>query len=452
MNVNGTHITIIGAARSGVAAACLLAGKGAEVFVSDFGSISEAGVERLSEASIEFEQGGHSDRAKEADFAVVSPGVPTEAPIIQHFLNHGKQVFSEVEVASWYCKSPMVAVTGTNGKTTTVSWIYDAFGRAGMDPILAGNVGIAFSDIVGETNPERPLVLEVSSFQLDHIHRFCPDVSVLLNITPDHMNRYQNRFENYVASKMRIIENQGPEQKFVYGFDDPVVKEQVLGLAGRNQAPSLLPFSTTTVPENGAGIQAGNIVINSNQTTEELMITEQVSLPGGHNLANALATALATRSFEIKNDALRDSLSMFEGVPHRLEFVRDLDGVRFYNDSKATNVNAVWYALESFNVPMVLILGGRDKGNDYAELIAPIRDKVHTVIAIGEARAKIREQLGDVALDLEETESMFDAVRLARRKAKRGEVVLLSPACASFDMYSSYEERGDDFKRQVNNL
>lgn len=450
--VQGKHIVVIGAARSGAAVAALLHRKGAEVFVTDKNSIAEAVKDRLRSELINFEEGGHTHKAQDADFAVLSPGVPTTVPLVQTYLEAGKEVFSEMEVASWFNQSPMVAVTGSNGKTTVASWLAHTWKVAQKPHILAGNIGYAFSDRVAETGPEKEAILEVSSFHLDHIDTFRPHISLLLNITPDHLDRYANSFEKYAASKFRITQNQTEEDWFIYHFDDPMIKQHVKSLKKKDDSPKLLAFSNTSEVSNGAFVRDKEIIIKINKKEEVLMHIGELGLSGNHNLNNGLATALAARAAEIKNDVIRESLRSFEGVEHRLEHVRTVDGVKYINDSKATNINAVWYALDSFNMPMALILGGRDKGNDYTELIDQIREKVHTIIAIGEARPMIEEQLKDAAPHFETAETMNEAVRLGKKYTKRGEIVLLSPACASFDMFENYEHRGNEFKRIVNSL
>jgi UDP-N-acetylmuramoylalanine--D-glutamate ligase len=451
--VQGKHIVVIGAARSGVAAACLLHRQAAEVFVTDKGAVADAVKERLSSHCIAFEEHGHTDRARGADFAVLSPGVPTSAPLVQEYLKAGKNVYSEIEVASWFNKSAMVAVTGSNGKTTVTSWLAHTWKKAGRDYVLAGNIGFAFADKVEDTDPGKEAILEVSSFQLDHIDSFRPHISLLLNITADHMDRYQNSFENYAKSKFRITQNQTGQDWFIYNYDDPAIRDFTKSIRQKKaRAPRMLAFSQSAEPEHGAFVRDNNIIIRFKDEEHDLMPISELSLRGSHNLNNGLATALAARAAEIKNDIIRESLRTFEGVEHRLEHVRTLDGVRYINDSKATNINAVWYALDSINVPMVLILGGRDKGNDYTSLSDQIREKVHTIVAIGEAQSLIEEQLKPVVPQFEKASTLEEAVRLGRKFAKRGEVVLLSPACASFDMFESYEHRGDEFKRAVNAL
>lgn len=448
--VKGKHIVVIGAALSGTAAALLLRRNGADVFVSDYREIAEEAKKKLNAAGIPFEENGHTDKAKSGDFVVVSPGVPTESPIIQYYLNYGKEVRSEIEIASWFTESNIIAVTGSNGKTTVANWLSHLWKTAKREHALAGNIGVAFSDVV-ETN-KGDLILEVSSFQLDHIKTFKPAVSVLLNITPDHLNRYGNSLEAYAASKFRITENQTADDRFIFSYDDPIIQKHVEQLQQKENAPQLWAFSNKKEVREGAFVRNNHIIFKFNNKEEPLMAVEEIGLRGSHNLRNGLATALAARAAEIKNETIRESLRTFTGVEHRLELVRKVDGVKYINDSKATNVNAVWFALDSFNVPVTLILGGRDKGNDYSELEAQIREKVHTIIAIGESKGRIEEQLGEAAPNFVKVETMGGAVRSAQKVAKRGEVVLLSPACASFDMFDSYEHRGKIFKDEVNKL
>lgn len=450
IEVKGKHIVVIGAARSGVAVAVLLKHKGAEVFVSDFGEISEPGKEKLTLAGIEFEEKGHTVKAEAGDFITLSPGVPTEAPIVQYYLGSGKEVYSEIEIASWFTDQEILAVTGSNGKTTVTSWLAHIWETAHLDFSVAGNIGYAFSEKVEGANGTH--ILELSSFQLDHIAGFKPNISVLLNITPDHLNRYGNSLETYAASKFRITENQTKDNWFIFNFDDPLIKQHVEKLQAKESYPQLWGFSNKNEVPEGAFIRNEQIIFRFNNQEETLMPVYEIGLRGQHNIQNGLAAALAARAAEIKNDAIRESLKGFTGVEHRLEIARVVDGVKYINDSKATNVNAVWFALDSFNVPMTLILGGRDKGNDYSELIEQIQDKVHTVIAIGESKDRIKAQLGNIPPQFETAETMRDAVRLAKKVAKRGEVVLLSPACSSFDMFDDYEHRGKAFKDEVNKL
>lgn len=450
--ISDKHIVVAGAARSGVAVACLLNRKGADVFVSDYEAIDKQVKKRLRNNEISFEENGHTKKANTGDFLVVSPGVPTESPIVQHYLNNGKNVYSEIEVAGWFNRSPILAVTGSNGKTTVTNWLDYTWSKAGRKHLMGGNIGHAFSDAIDQSSPDKEAILEVSSFQLDHIDTFRPDISLLLNITPDHLDRYQGDIHKYAQAKFRITENQRVDDYFIYHYDDPMIKNHVKKLKKREEIPQLLAFSNKNEVPDGAYVRDNKIIININDEEEILMPINEIGLKGRHNLNNGLATALAARAAEIQNDIIRESLRTFEGVEHRLEHVRTIKGVRYINDSKATNINAVWFALDSFDTPMVLILGGRDKGNDYSELAEQLRKKVHTIVAIGEARPLIEEQLKDVVPRLKPAGTMEEAVRTARNVAKKGEIVLLSPACSSFDMFENYEHRGNEFKRIVNNL
>jgi len=452
IDVQGKYITIAGAARSGIAAAILLKRKGAEVFVSDNGVIAPPAQKRLEQNGIQFEQKGHTSKAWKANFLVVSPGVPTNSSIVQYYIQQKKKVYSELEVASWFCKGNIIGITGTNGKTTTTTWLDHLWNTAHRNHITAGNIGLAFSDIVEDVEPDMEVILEVSSFQLDFIDTFKPKISLLLNITPDHLDRYDHKFENYIQAKLNIFKNQTESDYLIYSYDDPVIRRVLLDMPRGSKSPKLLAFSIRNKVPEGAFIHGDEIIFRINNREEVLMKAEKISLKGQHNLNNGLATALAARASEIKNEAIRDSLMSFEGVEHRLEFVRELDGVRYINDSKATNVNAVWYALDSFQSPMVVIMGGRDKGNDYSELVNLLRKKVHTIIAIGEGKEEIQKQLNNVVPHIIPADTMEQAVRLGRKWSNKGDIVLLSPACSSFDMFDNYEHRGKEFKRYVNNL
>lgn len=450
--IRGTHIVVIGAARSGIAVASMLKRNGGSVFVTDKNEISAEIKSRLDKEHIPYEEKGHTRKAMNGEFAVLSPGVPTGIPLVAQYLESGKKVYSEIEVAGWFNKGPVLAVTGSNGKTTVTSWLAHTWRLAERRHILAGNIGCAFSEKAEESDEETDMILEVSSFQLDHIDTFRPHIALLLNITPDHLDRYGHDFSKYAAAKFRITENQRDQDWFIYNYEDPVISGHVDTLKKKEHAPRLLAFSSRREVPKGAYVHDNKIMLKLNHNEEVLMPTSEVQLSGRHNLNNGLATALAARVAEIKNEVIRESLRTFEGVEHRLEHVRTDGGVKYINDSKATNINAVWYALDSFNVPLTLILGGRDKGNDYTELADQIREKVHTIIAIGEARPMIEEQVKEMVPNFETAETMHEAVRTAKKYAKRGEVVLLSPACASFDMFDNYEHRGNEFKKAVNRL
>lgn len=462
--------TILGSARSGLAAARLLAGQGARVFLSERGAGTREERAELDRIGAEYEFGGHTERAMQAEALVVSPGVPTEAPPVQRALGLGIPVYSEIEVASWFCRAPIVAITGTNGKTTTTSLLHHVFATAfeGTDrrAIICGNIGAPFSDYAATATERDVIVLEVSSFQLDHIDRFRPRVAVLLGITPDHLDRYGGDVERYAAAKLRLYENQRAGDVLVYNHDDARLREaaqsalsRALGFgldASAHTDPRLAGFVRQHA--GGAGhpgeAEATSLVLRlpPSPHDEVLMHAHHLALPGRHNLYNSLATAIAARVMEVRSDVVRESLASFEGVPHRLEFVREVGGVRYVNDSKATNVNAVWYALESYRQPVVLIAGGRDKGNDYSSLKPLVRRGCRAVVAFGESAAKVETALGLAAPDRARAETLEEAVRQAHFFAEPGDVVLLSPACSSFDLFDNYEHRGDVFKRLVHSL
>lgn len=451
-----TSVTVVGGARSGRAVARLLADAGASVFLTEHGPPTKGIEAMLEEIGAAYEFGGHTPRALDADFVVVSPGVPTQANIVQQCRRAGLPVYSEIEAASWFCDAPIVAITGTNGKTTTTSLtghlFRTAFAETDREVIVAGNIGYPFSDYVRDARPQDVVVLEVSSFQLDHVDAFRPRVSVLLNITPDHLDRYDHDFNAYAQSKFRIFAQQRGDDVVVYNADDELVREYVRHQAARPGAFTALGISITGPLEDGAFLSDDTIHVRMKNRDHSLMPASDLALRGPHNLYNSLAAAVSARVMEVQDDMIRQSLSSFEGVPHRLESVADIDGVLFVNDSKATNVNAVWYALESFDRPIVLIAGGRDKGNDYDALKPLVRERVRGVVALGESAETVMHELGSTAECATRASTMEDALQKARSFAQRGDVVLLSPACSSFDMYENYEERGDTFRRLVRNL
>ncbi len=466
-SVPGARVTVVGGARSGLAVARLLARRGADVFLTDHAPAEPGVAEGLTKAGIESEFGGHTARALDADWLVLSPGVPSTTNLVQSALRQKRPVYSEIEVASWFCRGPVVAVTGSNGKTTTTSLIGHLFRTAGRKYVVAGNIGYPFSDYVDEIDEETAVVLEVSSFQLDHVATFRPHVAVLLNITPDHLDRYDHDLDKYAAAKLRLFEALEPGDWPIYNHDDALVRERVLRLASeRGLTP--VAFSTEQEPTPGAFVRTApdgdeHIVLALPASSdarlppsmirdEDLMSASDLALPGRHNLYNSLASAIVARAMEIRSDVVRESLTSFEGVPHRLESVRTVNGVDFVNDSKATNVNAVWYALESFSGTVVLIAGGRDKGNDYEPLKRLVEEKVRGIVAIGEGAEAIERELGPHTGSLAHADSMEDAIQYARLLAEPGDTILLSPACSSFDMYENYEDRGDTFKRLVHAL
>lgn len=454
--VRTKRVTVVGGARSGRAVAQLLVEAGAEVFLTEQGPPTEGLKETLDEAGIEYEFEGHTSRALDADFFVLSPGVPTQSNIVQQAQRAGIDIYSEIEAASWFCEAPIVAITGTNGKTTTTSLTGHVFRQAladapGREAVVAGNIGFPFSDYVTDVGPQDVVVLEVSSFQLDHVDTFRPCTSVILNITPDHLDRYDNDFQAYARAKFNILRNQGGEDTVVYNRDDELVRDYVVQTAAKDDIRAL-GISVAGEAGPGAYLEDDRIFLRIDDEEEVLMQRDELALRGQHNLYNSLAAAVSARVMEVEKDVIRESLAGFEGVPHRLEEVRTVDGVLYVNDSKATNVNAVWYALESFDRPVVLIAGGRDKGNDYTDLKPLVREGVRAVVALGESADTVYDELGAEAQKRARVRSMEEALDRAQRFARSGDVVLLSPACASFDMYESYEERGDVFRRLVKTL
>lgn len=445
--VRNKKIAVIGAARSGISVARLLRKHNAIVFVSDSKplKVMREAMAQLDELAVQYEFGKHTGKILECDVIVLSPGVPQDIPILKLAQQEGKKIYSEIEVAYQYCESPIVAITGSNGKTTTTTLAGEIFKRAGRNTFVAGNIGVAFSDVVGFADEKSVVVLEVSSFQLEQIHDFRPKVSVLLNLSPDHLDRYAS-YEDYVQAKFRIVENQRGRDVFVYNYDDTAVREFAETLTIKT-----LPFSRESKMKHGAYVQDGNIFFSMEKKDEPLMLAAEVGIRGAHNLSNAMAAALAARAMDIDSKSIREALQSFTGVEHRLEFVREVEGVKYINDSKATNVDAVSYALQSFTEPIILIAGGKDKGASYAPLHGLVKNKVKEIVLIGEAAEKMEKEFKDVALCIRTT-SLERAVNEAHAKATYGDVVLLSPACASFDMFDNYEHRGRVFKEIVNSL
>jgi len=450
-------VTVVGGARSGRAVARLLAGAGASVFVTEHGPPKDGIRDTLDALGVEYEFGGHTERAARADLVVVSPGVPSDAAVVEMCRAAALPVYSEIEVASWFCDAPIVAITGTNGKTTTTSLTGHVIETAMREvedraTLVAGNIGDPFSDEVLEAREQDIVVLEVSSFQLDHVDTFRPRVSVLLNITPDHLDRYDDDFSAYARSKCRIFARQGPGDAVVYNEDDDLIREAVQARAAEPDAFDPVAISIEGQVERGTFVDGDTIVFRDDDDDVPLMPVGDLALRGPHNLYNSLAAATSARLMDIPDAQIREGLATFSGVPHRLETIATVDGVRYVNDSKATNVNAVRYALESFDEPIVLIAGGRDKGNDYGPLASLVRERVRGVVALGESAEKVMQELGSAAACAKRATTMEDALAHARDIARPGDVVLLSPACSSFDMYENYEERGDTFRRLVRRL
>jgi UDP-N-acetylmuramoylalanine--D-glutamate ligase len=451
MDINLLHnkkVSVIGAVRSGVAVAKLLKSHGAHVFVSD-SAVAEklqSSLPDLQAEKIKYEVGRHSDRVYESELMVISPGVPSNAPVVLEAQKRNIKVVSELEVGSWFCRAPIVAITGSNGKTTTTTLTGRILSDAEKKHVVAGNIGTAFSSVVLELAETDVVVLEVSSFQLDYIDTFRPKISVLLNITPDHMDRYDHSMEKYAASKARVFKNQRDDDVLIYNKDDAWTNKIVLNAHCRTIGLSLHQKLT-----NGAFVEDGSLVTSIGGTRTEIIAIDQIFIKGMHNLYNSMAAALVGQLLGIDEALIQSTLKTFKGVEHRLEFVRRINNVSYYNDSKATNVDSVWFALQSFKEPIVLFLGGRDKGNDYSRLTDLVRRQVKAIVAIGES-AILVEQSFKGATVIKKASSMEEAVDIARILAQPGDVVLLSPACASFDWFKNYEHRGEVFKQLVNKL
>lgn len=439
---------ILGAAESGVGAAILARKQGFDVFVSDLGSIKEKYRNELISRSFEFEEGKHTEeKILNADLIIKSPGIPDKAPLIKKLKEAGIPVISEIEFAGRYTSAKKVCITGSNGKTTTTLLIYHMFQKAGLNVGLAGNVGESMAWQVAEKEFDY-YVIELSSFQLDGMYDFKADVAILLNITPDHLDRYEYKMQNYVDSKFRITQNQTADDVFIYCTDDPVLREE---MPKRRLVAKCIPFGLGVPPAEGAGLIDKNMIINWEQNTFTMSILD-IALQGNHNTYNSMAAGISGMAVNIRNEKIRESLADFKGVEHRLERFLKVHGIEFINDSKATNINSTWYALESMTQPTVWIVGGIDKGNDYSELYELVKTKVKAIVCLGVDNSKIIEAFKGLGKDMVETQSMEDAVRSSYYLAKSGDTVLLSPACASFDLFENYEDRGRQFKQAVREL
>jgi len=441
--IKDKHITILGAVRSGIAAAILAKKMGAIPFVSDYSSELSA-VPESDENSISYELGGHSDKVYNCDFIITSPGVPTNSVVIVNAIAKGIKIFSEIEFASWFCKGNIIAITGSNGKTTTASLCAHTLNKCGINTYLAGNIGLAFSEIVLDVKEDDFVTLEVSSFQLDFIDSFKPKYAVILNITPDHLDRYDNNFEQYASSKLGINRNQDDEDFIIVNSDDSVLSKSKFENGIR------IEFGFNKV-EKGVHKVDDQFVYNKLDTTENICSTDILKIRGEHNQYNAMAVICISKMLGLENDLVAEALSSFDGVEHRLEFVRNINGIDFINDSKATNVDSVRFALNSFSNPIRLILGGKDKGNDYNQIEDLVIKNVVKIYAIGSSAEKIVNYFNS-KVDVEKVDSFENAITNAYNESKNGDIVLLSPACASFDMFKNYEERGKNFKNMVMNL
>lgn len=446
------RIVILGSGESGVGSAILAKQKGFDVFVSDKNLIKEKYKSQLQAENILFEEGQHTEeKILNANEVIKSPGIPDKVELIQKLISKNISVISEIEFAARYTSAKKICITGSNGKTTTTLLTYHILKKAGFNVGLGGNVGKSFALQVAKENFDY-YVLELSSFQLDGMYNFTADIAVLLNITPDHLDRYDYKFENYVASKFRITNNQSSWNYFVYCADDEAI---TTFMQSHKVNSTLIPFSIKKpIDGDGAFFANNQITLNYklNQNQPLIMTIEQLALQGKHNVYNSMAASLVSRVLDVRKEIIRESLSDFQNVEHRLEFVATINGIEFINDSKATNVNSTWYALESMQKPVVWICGGQDKGNDYNELTELVKANVKAIVCLGKDNKKIIAAFKDVIETIIETDNAADAVAISYKVANKGDVVLLSPACASFDLFQSYEDRGMQFKVAVRSL
>ncbi|GGG26041.1 UDP-N-acetylmuramoylalanine--D-glutamate ligase [Dokdonia pacifica] len=441
-------IAILGGGESGVGTAILAKQKGYEVLVSDFGKLKETYKKVLTDFDIVWEEGGHTEaEILKAAIVMKSPGIPDKAPIVKAILAHGIPVISEIEFAARYTDAMLIGITGSNGKTTTTSLIGHLLTQAKLNVGIAGNIGDSFAKMVAEQSIDT-YVLEISSFQLDGVVDFAPHIAVITNITPDHLDRYEYEFDNYIAAKFRIAMNQTPEDYLIYDADDPVITDWLKKHPVRSK---LVPFSMHQKLDYGAYKEDNKIYINTDNNHFSMTI-QDLALKGQHNTKNAMAASTVANLLSIRKTTIRESLEGFQGVEHRLEQVLKIGNVQYINDSKATNVNATFYALDSMSAPTVWIVGGVDKGNDYRDLYPLINEKVKAIICLGVDNAKLMSHFGNMVDIIIETQSMTEAVKIAYKVTEKGDNVLLSPACASFDLFDNYEDRGRQFKNAVRNL
>jgi len=441
-------LVILGGGESGVGSAVLGAKMGFEVFVSDFGVIKNEYKSILQQRGLNYEEKQHTeDLILGATLVVKSPGIPDKAPIVVKLREKNIPVISEIEFAGRYTTAKTICITGSNGKTTTTMLTYEILKRAGLNVGLAGNVGKSFALQVAEENFDY-YVIELSSFQLDGMYGFRADIAVLMNITPDHLDRYDYKMQNYIDSKMRVTQNQRPEDWFVYCADDPIIQAEI---AKRELKARKVPFTIMQVLHEGGWVEDETMKLNVNNNTFDMTIYE-LALQGKHNLNNSMAAGISGSILNLRKEGIRECLSDFQGVEHRLERFLRVHNIEFINDSKATNINSVWYALESMNTPVVWIVGGIDKGNDYSELFELVKEKVKAIVCLGKDNSKIIAAFEGKVKEIVDTKSIDEAVRSAYFLAEKGDTVLLSPACASFDLFKNYEERGRQFKEAVRNL
>jgi len=453
MNLDNKHkIIVLGAGESGNGAALLAQKEGYVVFVSDNGKIKENYKNELESAGIPFEENGHSlELLKDGDLIIKSPGIPDKSTVIQYLKNLNKEIISEIEWAFRFKKeSKIIAITGTNGKSTTTSLIYHLLKSAGKDVSLVGNIGYSFAKQIAE-KPTEWYVAEISSFQLDDIRTFRPDIGIILNITPDHLNRYDYKFENYIHAKFKIAENQTEQDLLILNIDDQEIKHYLQEHQLKPKIAKITMNNNDFTDETGAFMKDDELNINYDGDDLKISIHD-LSLKGKHNQYNSMAAGISARATGMRNINLRESFKTFEGLEHRLEFVATVRGVDFINDSKGTNLNSVWFALESMKKPVVLILGGQDKGNNYDEIMDLVKEKVTAIICLGKDNSAILKKFEGVVKTIVETKSAIDAVNAAYAIAETGDTVLLSPGCASFDLFENFEDRGRQFKGAVRNL
>ena len=442
------RLVILGGGESGVGTAILGKQKGFEVFVSDKGEIKEKYKKVLEHFEIEWESGEHTEaKILNADVVMKSPGIPDKVPLVKALVEKGIPVISEIEFASKYTDATLIGITGSNGKTTTTMLTYHLLKGGELNVGMAGNIGDSYAKMVAEKDYAL-YVLEISSFQLDGIVDFKPHIAMITNITPDHLDRYDYKFENYIASKFRIAMNQDKDDYLIYDADDEVIQAW---LKEHPVQSKLVPFSVKSKLEEGAWLEDNTIKIKLEHKTLE-MSEDILALEGQHNIKNTMAASMAAMLVKVRKETIRNSIQSFQGVPHRLEKVLKINHVEYINDSKATNVNATFYALDGIKKPIVWIVGGVDKGNDYSELMPMVREKVKAIICLGVDNSKLIDAFGNVIDLMVETYSMEEAVKVAYKVAERGDAVLLSPACASFDLFKNYEDRGDQFKTAIKNL
>lgn len=442
------RIVVLGAGESGTGAAVLAKQKGFDVFVTDKGAIKQKYKDVLSHHEIKWEEQQHTESlVLNADEVIKSPGIPGKAPLVQQLKKQGTPVISEIEFAARYTNAKMICITGSNGKTTTTTLVHHILKKVGLNVAMGGNVGHSFAKLVAEGNYDY-YVLELSSFQLDDMYEFRADIAILTNITPDHLDRYDYKLEKYAASKFRITQNQCPEDAFIFCLDDEVTKDEMKKHTIRAKQ---YPFSIRERVAEGAWLNENEILLTINNTQLSMTI-EELALQGKHNVYNSMAAGIAGRLLEVRKEVIRESLSDVQNVEHRMEFVARINNVDFINDSKATNVNSTWYALESVNTPVVWIVGGVDKGNDYTSLLELVKAKVKAIIVLGTENAKIIKTFTGKTDTIVEAATAQEAVNLAYRLAVKGDTVLLSPACASFDLFENYEDRGQQFKAAVRSL